>query len=219
MSYHSNGLGMGFQFDMSAGSGGVSASGSASGSGSGSSGSVPMGPCYGHGGLKSIKYSGVPGGYDAVCNDGFACHNTSDITLPSCSMPSSSGGPPPPPLVGTTYMTPVTMSAPTMGYTLPAAKTGTTPIRIGAGEPTNRPAPLTKAPAAYNVVTGTVTPAKTMGIPGLQYTPPPRLADGVVAGKTQAEQDAYHTRNMILIGLGLLLLAGGGYVVYKKSKE
>lgn len=216
MSYHGLGALVSASFDFG---------GSSFGSGGGSSKPNVMSPCASRGGTHSFTPSGVPGGYTEICNDGWTCKNTSDITLPICSQ-----GPKPTVFFGGPMSTKQTYMGffPTSGGTkLPYQA----PVKIGATG-TNRPGPSssTAAPASKQANTINLFPSASAKPPtvtkliGPTLTSFPGLFQSDVkpgeannnGGEDVVGEDK--TKTYLVIGLGLLAVVGVGVLVYKNSR-
>lgn len=215
MSYHGLGALVSASFDF-----GGSSFGSGGGGGAKSN---PMSPCASRGGTHSFTPSGVPGGYTEICNDGWTCKNTSDITLPICSQ-----GPKPTVYFGGPLPTKQTYAGffPTSsGTKLPYQA----PVKIGATG-TNRPGPsaskaapaVTYFPSSASKTAAPPTVTRLVG-PNLYRMPSGALVEATPGGgaNNNGGEDVIgedKTKTYLVIGLGLLVAAGVGYVAYKKSR-
>lgn len=195
------------------------------GASSGSSGGYkPMDICANKGGTKFMSYNNV-GGWNATCNNGQSCQKTSSITDPVCTFGSSGSAPPPPPPPAASFwgIFPKAQAA----TAALMAKPGSTAIKIGATG-TNRPGPsasqaaptVTYFPSSGAKASAPPTVSRLVG-PNLYRMPSGALVD-VTPGSTanNGGEDVIgedNAKTYLVIGLGLLVAAGVGYVAYKRS--
>lgn len=215
MSYHGLGASVSASFNY-----GGSSFGSGGGGGAKSN---PMSPCASRGGTASFTPSGVPGGYTEICNDGWTCKNTSDITLPICSQ-----GPKPTAFFGgpmTTKQTYAGLFPSSQGTKLPYQA----PVKIGStggnrpGPSSSKAAPSSSGskvnlfPSASSkspTVTKLIGPTLT-AFPGVFQSDVTTGTANNNGGEDVVGED--NTKTYVVIGLGLLVAVGVGYVAYKRS--